>query len=235
MNSVSKRTKIFESLYKSWQSDVNTIRSGLHIKPLFAKSSTRCRNSNSDSQNSGDLGSEESYARDAAWEASMHDTVLDDDLIEASRSKGADGAKLPPGLSKKLPELLFLDSQTKNRAPKKRKAAAEPDLWLLHDVQRSEVLPQRRAPRAASARAPNHRAAMAIIRPTPRTGNRNRLADSGPPRATLRTAPGRFRTRTAVCARPRAVPWSRRDHCAITARSRCNRAGSLRDHGQITA
>ena len=77
----------------------------------------------------------------------MHDTVLDDDLIEASRSKGADGAKLPPGLSKKLPELLFLDSQTKNRAPKKRKAAAEPDLWLLHDVQRSEVLPQRRAPR----------------------------------------------------------------------------------------
>ena len=158
MNSVSKRTKIFESLYKSWQSDVNTIRSGLHIKPLFAKSSTRCRNSNSDSQNSGDLGSEESYARDAAWEASMHDTVLDDDLIEASRSKGADGAKLPPGLSKKLPELLFLDSQTRNRAPKKRKAAAEPDLWLLHDVQRSEVLPQRRAPR----RAPRVRAPQAI-------------------------------------------------------------------------
>ena len=231
MNSVSKRTKIFESLYKSWQSDVNTIRSGLHIRPLFAKSSIRCRNSNSDSQNSGDLGGEESYARDAAWEASMHDTVLDDDLIEASRSKGADGAKLPPGLSKKLPELLFLDSQTKNRAPKKRKAAAEPDLWLLHDVQRSEVLPQRRAPRAASARAPSYRAPMAIIRPIPRAGN----GTGSGPRATLRTAPGRFRTRTAVCARPRAVPWSRRDHCAITARSRCNRAGSLRDHGQITA
>jgi hypothetical protein len=78
-----------------------------------------------------------SFARDAAWEASLEDTVLDEELI-ASSEQALIAKKSSKGL-KKLPELILLDSERSKWPKSNENPPQDLDLWAANGVVRSEV------------------------------------------------------------------------------------------------
>ncbi len=82
---------------------------------------------------------EESFARDAAWQASLQNALLDDDLLDSMQALNDNRGKSTTKSTKAAPELIYLDS----RAPAKPKAIKrkDTDLWAAHGVERTEVRP----------------------------------------------------------------------------------------------